>query len=341
MESPSRKLRRTANACAACRLTDSSSRPEELPAIRNVDDAPNIIWTSPFSKPSTTIKSGYKNKRNWTWLAPSSMWSFTARLTILLSEKLNLEYSAPNSFGEDVYSLKWSPLGADCTPDTSGLPSIDHALYLMETVKFNLGQNYRFFDEGEFVKHMREFYFGDPVAKASECRLWFVQFLLVLAFGKAFLSRPSNTKDPPAASLFIRAMSLMPEMTSLWKDSLIAIEVLALAGLFLYSIDYRESAHVFVGQAIRIAQLEGLHTQLPEDELGVNVVVRCRNLWWTLYIIDRHFSSSLGLPMSTPDSDITALIDSTSSTAPQRDSLLSLQVRISRQLSFILKSKST
>lgn len=175
------------------------------------------------------------------------MWSFTARLTLLMSEKLNLEYSAPTSFGEDIYPLKWSPVAADSVPDTSGLPSIDYALYLMETVKFNLGQNYRFFDEAEFTHHMREFYYGNPVAKATECRLWFVQFLLVLAFGKAFLSWPKNTRDPPAASLFVRAMSLMPEMTSLWKDSLMAIEVLALAGLFLYSIDYRESAHVYVG----------------------------------------------------------------------------------------------
>lgn len=95
---------------------------------------------------------------------------------------------------------------------------------------------------------MREFYYGNPVTKATECRLWFVQFLLVLAFGKAFLSWPRNTKDPPAASFFVRAMSLMPEMTSMWKDSLMAIEVLALAGLFLYSIDYRESAHVYVGR---------------------------------------------------------------------------------------------
>ncbi|OBT81970.1 hypothetical protein VE02_09318 [Pseudogymnoascus sp. 03VT05] len=268
------------------------------------------------------------------WLAPSSTWSFTARLTLLMSEKLNLEYSAPNLFGEDIYPLQWSPATADCTPDISGLPSIDYALYLFDAVKFHLGQNYRFFDESAFVSHVREFYTGSPVKKAAESRLWFVQFLLVLSFGKAFLSQSRNPGNPPGSKFFVRAMSLMPDILSIWKDSVMAIEVLALAGLYLYSIDHRESAHVYVGQAIRVAQLEGLHTQLPEDELGVDTVMRCRNLWWTLYIMDRHFSSSLGLPMSTPDGDITALIDS--KTCSQRSSLLSLQVRLSRLLSFIL-----
>lgn len=53
--------------------------------------------------------------------------------------------------------------------------------------------------------------------------------------------------------------------------------------------------------------------------------------------MDRHFSSSLGLPMTTDDSDITTLINPPN-TSSQRDVTLSLQVRLSRLLSFILSS---
>ncbi|PYH76783.1 hypothetical protein BO82DRAFT_436379 [Aspergillus uvarum CBS 121591] len=78
-------------------------------------------------------------------------------------------------------------------------------------------------------------------------------------------------------------MSLMPDHASLWKDSLLlAIEVPALASLYLYSIDQRESAHIDLGQAIRIAKYEGLHTQLSEEQLESETVARCRGLWWTL-----------------------------------------------------------
>lgn len=83
--------------------------------------------------------------------------------------------------------------------------------------------------------------------------------------------------------------------------------------------------------------MEGMHTQLPEEVLGAETVARCRNLWWTLYIMDRHFSSSLGLPMTTKDGDITTLVNMGNS--DPRDLTFSLQVRLTRMLSFIIDGK--
>lgn len=146
----------------------------------------------------------------------------------------------------EVYSLQWKHNSASGPPDTTGLPSIDQALYLFNTVKFHLGQVYRFFDDTTFIKNINEFYYGNPQAKATACSLWYVQFLLVLAFGNAFLSRSRDTHEPPGAKFFERAVALMPELTYLWQDSLLAIEVTAMIALYLYSVDYRESAHVYV-----------------------------------------------------------------------------------------------
>ncbi|CAG8060872.1 unnamed protein product [Penicillium salamii] len=273
------------------------------------------------------------------WLAPSSMWSFTTRLSILMSETLHYKYpeSAPTLVEKEVYPLRWDHCATKDRPDITGLPSLDYALYLFDTVKFHLGQSYRFFDEEKFLQNVHEFYHGDPLSMASEQRLWFIQYLLVLSFGSAFLCR-TKSDDPPGSYFFVRAMSLMPDHASLWKNSLLAIEVLALAALYLYSIDQRESAYIYLGQAMRIAQYEGLHTQLSEEQLGTDVVARCRNLWWTLYIMDRHFSYSVGLPMSAQDSDITTPIEPC--TTSHRDVALSLQVKLSHLLSTILTSES-
>ena len=90
-----------------------------------------------------------------------------------------------------------------------------------------------------------------------------------------------------------------------------------------------------VVQAIRIAQLDGLHTELPEDELGVKTVNRCRNLWWTLYVMDRHISSSLGLPMAIQDSDITTVLNSARE-GSRHDATLSLHVKLSYLFTSIL-----
>lgn len=66
--------------------------------------------------------------------------------------------------------------------------------------------------------------------------------------------------------------------------------------------------------------------------------MRCRNLWWTLYIMDRHFSSSIGLPVIIKDCDTTTLVDPPDS-CTQQDVTLSLQVKISQLLSTILTSE--
>lgn len=165
----------------------------------------------------------------------------------MMTQKLQLEMPSNALTSSDgIYSVQWKPYPVDEPPDISGLPPVDYALYLFDTVKFHLGQKYRFFDEEALVKQIKDFYYGGAAEKIACSRLWFVQFLLVLAFGKAFLSHKKGSKDPPGANYFVRAMSLMPDHATLWRESLLAIEVLALAGLYLYSIGQRESSHVHV-----------------------------------------------------------------------------------------------
>ncbi|QKX53234.1 uncharacterized protein TRUGW13939_00310 [Talaromyces rugulosus] len=245
-------------------------RPEESPTSPVTELSCNI-WTSPFTLPTPVINNTHQEQRKWIWLAPSSAWSLTARLIVMLTEKPDLDSDKdPPQFylDGDVYPFAWPRATTPGLPDTSGLPSLNYALYLFQTVRFHLGRAYRFFDEELFINNIHDFYNSGSDEKAVEPRFWFVQFLMVLALGNAFLSRPRNQKEPPGSKYFARAMSAMPNYTSTGKDSLLAIEALALVGLYLYAIDHRESAHVHVGHAIRIAQMEGMHTQLPEDVLG-------------------------------------------------------------------------
>lgn len=168
-----------------------------------------------------------------------------------MAEKLNLDgspYHPPTFVDGEIYPLQWSVGSAvNEVYDLTGLPSAEDARYLFNTVKFHIGQVYRLLDEVDFITNMDEFYgHSAPAEKVNECRLWYVQFLLILSLGKAFLSQSKNRTDPPGSKYFVRAMSLMPDHGCLWKDSLMAIDVLALAGLYLYSIDHRESGHIYV-----------------------------------------------------------------------------------------------
>ncbi|KAI1204694.1 uncharacterized protein F4807DRAFT_446372 [Annulohypoxylon truncatum] len=313
--------------------SDACPDPATTPAYQH-DSSPLRVWTNPFVIPSKVIKNACRNKRTWIWLAPWSTWSFTMRLMLMISEKLYPEDPAipANIIDPEVWTLPKAP--SSNAPDFSGLPSLDHALYLLYAVKFHLGQRYRFFNETEIENQIRNFY-SDPLRKTVECPLWVVKFHLILAFGTAFQAQSPETQEPPGAKFFMRAMALLPDPTSLWKDSLLAIEVLALVGLYFFSINERESGHIYLGHAVRIALLEGLHTQLPEHGLGAETIHNCRDLWWTLYLMDRHFSSSLGLPMSIQDSDITTPINPPNADS-RGDSCRTLQVNLSHLLSVIL-----
>jgi proline utilization trans-activator len=86
--------------------------------------------------------------------------------------------------------------------------------------------------------------------------------------------------------------------------------------------------------------MEGLHTELPEEQLGAPMVRRVQHLWWTIYIIDCYFSSSVGIPITVYDNDeVTTPLGSLRDSS-QRDTALSLQVKLSHLLSTVISSKS-
>lgn len=170
----------------------------------------------------------------------------------MMSEKLELDYQEILHFklDGDIYPLTWSNLKASpgsllSTP----LPPIDQAVHAFSVVKFYLGQIYRLFNE-DFEDQVRHFYERRAVGEMVYSRMWFVQLLLVLAFGKAFSSRTKTEDGPPGSKIFLSAMSIMPNQTFTGKESLAVIENLALISLYLYAIDHREGAHSHVRMAI-------------------------------------------------------------------------------------------
>lgn len=152
----------------------------------------------------------------------------------------------PLAVDGDAYQLHWRQASSEELPDISGLPSLEHALYMLNTVQFHFGHLYRLFDEDEFLRNLQEFY-DNAAAKVQSNRLWYVQFLMILAFGEAFLApvrKAANTSS--WTKYFSRAMSLLPDVTGLWQEPILSIEVLALIGLYFHSVDMRDTAYVYV-----------------------------------------------------------------------------------------------
>ena len=91
---------------------------------------------------------------------------------------------------------------------------------------------------------------------------------------------------------------------------------------------------------MRLALTQGLHREMPAEELGQNLSERWRNAWWTVYILDSKFSSLMGNPPSIHDEDITVGLPPQGN-AITRNSTLGLHVELSRLIARVLNSKGS
>lgn len=66
---------------------------------------------------------------------------------------------------------------------------------------------------------------------------------------------------------------------------------------------------------------------------------RCREIWWTIYILDSHMSALMGVPQSLAEHDVTAQLPEFA-TSSSKSLALGIHVKLARATSSILQSKS-
>lgn len=91
---------------------------------------------------------------------------------------------------------------------------------------------------------------------------------------------------------------------------------------------------------MRMAMAEGMHTQMPIEHLGENVVQRCRKIWWTVYILDREMTSLMGLPQSLSDDHINTLLPEFPGSL-QRTAGINMHIKLSRIIAEISSCESS
>lgn len=146
-------------------------------------------------------------------------------------------------FDGAVYDSDWST-GSENAPKAV-LPTLDHAHYLISTVKFNCGQLFHLFDEDEFMESFHKFY-ADPSSDTARTSLWYTHFNFVIALGQALQSRKRRERLPYGYELFCFTFQNLPSMSVLMKTPVMAIEILCCAALYLHCIDHRHYAHILV-----------------------------------------------------------------------------------------------
>lgn len=184
------------------------------------------------------------------FLGHTSTWSFCRRVFKLLEDDVSYPttHRAPLNLDGTAFRLRWQPKTEVDSNDLVRLPPVDHALLLYNTVKFRLGELFGIVDEKNFLIIFDEFH-KNPLKTAQTHLLWFIKYLMVIAFGKALISYPNQTTASPSGSdLATRALSLLPDVAFLQDErpALLAIEVCALIALYFQSVDMRSPAYQYV-----------------------------------------------------------------------------------------------
>jgi hypothetical protein len=180
------------------------------------------------------------------YLGTSSNWSFTRRVLSLAHQHLYHDALPTEAllFDETTYQLGWDGLRTTPGPDVPVVPTRDHTMYLINAVQFRCGQLYHLFEETDFMSSLQRFYSGE--AEQMTNSLWYIHFLLILAFGKGFVQPKAQGKKPPGVGYFIRALQLLPDPSALYRDPMLGTEILCCIALYYQCVDYRTSAHNYV-----------------------------------------------------------------------------------------------
>jgi proline utilization trans-activator len=153
--------------------------------------------------------------------------------------------SAELLFDGSAYELLWDGTRSIPDPNCLIIPSIDYAIFLFNAVKFHCAQLVHLFDEDEFMANLQAFYSNNERGVWKES-LWYIHFLLILAFGKTFIQGKSQTPRPPGADFFTQAIQLLPDTSRLCREPIMAVEILCCIALYLQALDSRNAAHVTV-----------------------------------------------------------------------------------------------
>ncbi|KAJ4024621.1 hypothetical protein NW766_000860 [Fusarium irregulare] len=270
------------------------------------------------------------------YLGHSSTWSFSYQVLQMASQGTGLSGSPAASMQThvdgEVYSIDSQRQMELSAIETTGLPSLDLALYYLQNTKFRTYPFFHLFEETDFMQNLHLFY-RNPQVYARTHGLWYVHYLLIMGFGKSF-TRQQVTVGPAGSDLFTRAMAQMPDVTYLSRDPVKATEIFCCVALYLHCVDHRVAAHSYIGQAVRMAQSHGLHTDIRSTSVGDQLAHYGHRLWWTVYTLDRKLSSLMGIPNGTLDDHISAPVPQISED-DIHTSALAIHIKISQLLGSI------
>ncbi|KAI1175995.1 fungal-specific transcription factor domain-containing protein [Nemania sp. FL0916] len=194
---------------------------------------------------------------------------------------------------------------------TGVLPDQRTANVLITSFFTNTAGFIEVFNKHSFLKSVEECY-KDPLGSPPSllCLLY-----LVFAIGLT-MAAPFPGSDEAAiidklrsdranhAELFFRSAKNLADPVSGFEDAdFWSIQALLLMSLYMLSISKRNASYAYYGMAVRSAFALGLHRVESLELFQPEECLVRKNLWRTLFILDRFLSACLGRPTAISEDD--------------------------------------
>ncbi|KAK4225560.1 fungal-specific transcription factor domain-containing protein [Podospora fimiseda] len=204
----------------------------------------------------------------------------------------------------------------DFPPDTrvpTLLPDKETADYLIESYFTNTCGMIEVFDKITFLRSVDSCYRDPP----SSSKFFLCHFFLVQALGlllaapipgtpQAALVERQLSAKPDRAELFFRTARTMCDPGAGFEDAdFWSVQALSLMTLYMLIVSKRNTAYAYLGMAVRSAYALGLHREeTMRDVIFTEAqMTERRNLWKTLFILDRFLAATLGRPTAISEDD--------------------------------------
>lgn len=194
---------------------------------------------------------------------------------------------------------------------TQLLPDKRTAHVLIESFFTNTHGFLQIFDKVTFLNAIEACYLDPLSAEPS----WICLLNLVFAIGLILACPLANTQDATIIErlrreswdrseiFYFNAKSYHDPMTGIEDADFWSIQALLLMSVYMLCKSKRNSSFALLGMAVRSAYALGLHREETMIIFNQEEQAARRNLWRSLFVIDRFLSASLGRPTAISEDD--------------------------------------
>ncbi|KAL2164623.1 hypothetical protein VTH06DRAFT_3840 [Thermothelomyces fergusii] len=299
----------------------TSQPPLSIPAhdLRKIQGRNNAKWLPEETTIYTETRMLQDQTGRLLYIGDASTLSILQLTRIIIENTAGPEISSP--FTDDPKRHRILESIIDFPGDVripGPLPDKETADVLIASYFTNTCGLVEIFDKADFLKSVEECY-QDPLSSENDllCNVY-----LVLAIGLLLATPTPGSREeeivqkqlsaqPNRAELFFRsARSMCDPMAGFEDADLWSIQSLALMTIYMLIISKRNRAYAYLGMAIRSAFALGLHREetMRDVIFRPKVMKVRRNLWKTLFILDRFLAATLGRPTAISEEDCSCKI---------------------------------